>query len=276
MNKFEIEGKRTNFYTVSISILAIVISILTAIYTVSESKKISSSDYYLSEQVKKEIVEIVTTLRTIMIKSMVYSVRSDEPHISYEKLDLNHEKEILNKFLSSSTSLAIQLWIMEQEKNKNIIPLRSSTVVKVIEDEDFYIFHTHNTVTRIVNLLVYMEYDMSRVGYEASSLYDEFVKLKEKDYKEIYLSVRNLPKTLEALNNIESFDYIKQRYEFTYWYYRVKSDFDILSSHYSSFIDKENAKKAIKRSFEEMSKYQHMENIVKMRLKNNGYNLDNF
>ena len=93
--------------TLFISKIAIIISLVTVIYTGFLSEKISSSDYKAKEQVKTDTAKLLSSLRSFMHKGALSSTTK-------ETIDISHEKNAIGEFLTSQTGLAYYSWVNEK------------------------------------------------------------------------------------------------------------------------------------------------------------------
>lgn len=108
MTKYEIA-------TLLISLIALLISIISARYSDFVNKRLTSSDYKASERVKSDIVKLIVTLRSIMHKYARYTyAKSPEGTI-----DISLEKRIINDFICSSTGLAFYSWVAQKSADAN-------------------------------------------------------------------------------------------------------------------------------------------------------------
>ena len=100
-----------------ISLVSAVIAILAlfvGIHSSSIARKVATSDFQASETVKLETAKLISTLRTIMVKGVLYtqqdsSVRDDTKHPNY--IDILPEKEAVTEFLHSTTALAFHSYL---------------------------------------------------------------------------------------------------------------------------------------------------------------------
>ena len=90
-----------------ISILAIIISIGTALYSGIQSEKHASSDHQAREQVKSDTADLLSTLRSLMHKGAFSTTTK-------EVVDIGPEKEAISKFMNSQTGLAYHALINEK------------------------------------------------------------------------------------------------------------------------------------------------------------------
>jgi len=97
-----------NEFQLIISVIAIVISTGSAIYTIKTNLTLSSSDYRLSEQVKADTASLVATLRSLMTKS-TWAMLGDQ-------MDIDFEKERINEFVNSPTGFAYYRWAAEKDQ----------------------------------------------------------------------------------------------------------------------------------------------------------------
>jgi len=93
--------------TLFISILAIIISMVAAVYSRILSEKHSSSDYKASEQVKSDTARLLSTLRSFMHKGVLSSTTKKE-------INIEPEKEAISKFMNSQTGFAYYSWVDEK------------------------------------------------------------------------------------------------------------------------------------------------------------------
>ena len=93
--------------TLVISVSAVIISIATALYSGFLSKRISSSDYKATEEVKSDTARLLSALRSLMHKGALLS--STSKHI-----DISPEKTVISEFLNSQTGFAYYSWVDEK------------------------------------------------------------------------------------------------------------------------------------------------------------------
>ena len=93
--------------TLILSIIAILISLSSALYTGFLSEKLSSSDYKAKEQVKADTARLLSSLRSMMHKGALSSTTKDE-------IDISYEKNAISEFLTSQTGLAYYAWVDEK------------------------------------------------------------------------------------------------------------------------------------------------------------------
>lgn len=103
MTEFEI-------LTLCVSLAAITVSCIVAIFATRASYEVSSSDYRAEQQVKSDTAVLLSTLRSIMHKSGILIAREDSVDISYET-------KMISNFLTSETGLAYSAWVNERSVN---------------------------------------------------------------------------------------------------------------------------------------------------------------
>lgn len=98
--------------TLFLSIIAIVISLYSAVYAGFLSEKLSSSDYKAEEKVKTDTAKLLSALRSMMHKGALSSQTKD-------KIDISHEKKAISEFTISQTGLAYYSWVDEKSSEAN-------------------------------------------------------------------------------------------------------------------------------------------------------------
>jgi len=93
--------------TLFVSIIAIIISVISAGYSGFLSEKHSSSDYKARELVKSDTARLLATLRSFMHKGALSNTTK-------EKIDIEPEKEAISKFMNSQTGFAYYSWVDEK------------------------------------------------------------------------------------------------------------------------------------------------------------------
>ncbi|MCB0725160.1 MAG: hypothetical protein KDC73_10705 [Ignavibacteriae bacterium] len=90
--------------TIIISSFSLFISIGVAIATFKWTKKFSTSDYQASQQVKKDTLELLATLRTVILKTIWFNQTKSK------EISIMPEKERINLFINRSTAIAYYVW----------------------------------------------------------------------------------------------------------------------------------------------------------------------
>lgn len=90
-----------------LSILAAILSVATAFYSGSISKRLATSDYKATEEVKSDTAKLLSALRSLMHKGAL-STSSNRP------VDLSPEQAVISNFLNSQTGFAYYSWIDEK------------------------------------------------------------------------------------------------------------------------------------------------------------------
>lgn len=102
-----------------VSLLIAIIAVITSFISERTARKLSTSDYESSENVKIDTARLLATLRSIMLKASIYSqknkdMRDDSSYADY--VDLSYEKDVIQEFLTSSTALAYQYFVSKKSK----------------------------------------------------------------------------------------------------------------------------------------------------------------
>ena len=87
-----------------LAMIALVISVGTAVYATQVSKHVSSSDYMSSERVKSETARLLATLRSMATKGFYAAVFKEEA-------DLTYERQSINEFINSTSAFAYYAWV---------------------------------------------------------------------------------------------------------------------------------------------------------------------
>lgn len=95
------------FLTLALSAIAIVISVVVAIYAMRASYEVSTSDYQAQQQVKYDTAILLSSLRSLMHKG-ANSVNATG------SVDISSETGAISKFLTSATGLAYFTWVDEK------------------------------------------------------------------------------------------------------------------------------------------------------------------
>ncbi len=103
----------------AISGLIALFALVLSVYSVRVANRIATSDFQTSQKVKSDVAQLVATLRSIMIKGVIYSqqakdIRDDADHPEYisNRIDL----ENIEHFLHSTTALAFYSFVSERSK----------------------------------------------------------------------------------------------------------------------------------------------------------------
>lgn len=91
----------------TISTIAVTISIATAAYSGFLSKRLSSSDYRATQQVKSDTARLLATLRSLMYKGALSRTESQD-------FDISPEKAVIAEFLTSQTGFAYRSLVYEK------------------------------------------------------------------------------------------------------------------------------------------------------------------
>lgn len=90
-----------------------------SVYSVRVANKVATADFQTSEKVKSDVAELVATLRSIMLKGVIYSqkrpdIRDDAGHPEY----ISNEKDLdkIEEFMRSTTALAFYSFVSERSK----------------------------------------------------------------------------------------------------------------------------------------------------------------
>lgn len=96
-------------FQLTMSVIAIVVSVCGFYFTIQTKRTLSSSDYRLSQEVKSDTASLIATLRSVITKG------------SYAKLgkpaDIDLEKKRIDEFLNSPTGLAYYSWAAVKSRN---------------------------------------------------------------------------------------------------------------------------------------------------------------
>ena len=91
------------------SAIVALFSLLVSTYAVKNARRVQTSGFKASESVKSDTARLVATLRSLMLKGVLYTQqeratrdKASEPHF----IDLKAEKNAIQDFLTSSTALA--------------------------------------------------------------------------------------------------------------------------------------------------------------------------
>ena len=103
-----------------ISIVALLVSIVTAGYAALVNRQLSSSDYVSSERVKSDTASLIATVRSIAIKAFDSAWKqkksADTDREQQDTLDIVHEQQAINAFLNSSTAFAYWAWTAQKSE----------------------------------------------------------------------------------------------------------------------------------------------------------------
>ena len=100
--------KKFEFLTLALSAIAIIISVVVAVYATRVSYEVSTSDYQAQQQVKYDTAILLSSLRSLMHKGAYSTTTTDS-------VDISSETKAISKFLTSATGLAYFAWVDEKD-----------------------------------------------------------------------------------------------------------------------------------------------------------------
>jgi hypothetical protein len=167
-------------YAIIISLIALIVSIITSIVNFRRTQRYNTNDFKLSQKVKDETLELISTLRALQLKA----IHSSQ---GVKTMTISNEKEKINSFLHSSTAFAFYVWVGQISKNAGKDP------------EEWRIFFLR--LSEILSLD-----DIFSAGVKAAELEILFDRLSEKDFKNITSYLSNVPNALQKFKISREFD----------------------------------------------------------------------
>lgn len=144
------------------------------------TRKYNTSDFRLSQKVKDDTLELLSTLRALHIKAIHYTQ-------GLRGLTITLEKEKLNSFLLTPTAFAYNVWVGQKSKLSGGRP------------EEWRIFFLR--LTQILN-----EESSFNAGCIAVELEELFDTLNEDDFELITSYLRDIPEALQKLKSFRQYD----------------------------------------------------------------------
>lgn len=191
-----------DFVAAVIAAIAIFVSILTLQKQNSLSRSIASSDFQATQNVKRDIAELIATLRIFVVKAQI--LHEDKLFNNSTKrtiADINGDKEKLENFLCSTTAFALSSWILILEK-------KSEKPKKEIQG--------WRTIALMLGYTLY-----SKETYESGMWAQKSLCLLEtldkKDISQISELLDDLPKAIHTMNTNSEFDNVLLRGAKSVW-----------------------------------------------------------
>lgn len=92
-----------------IAAIALLSSIISTFLSIQTSRKLGSVDFQSAERVKADTSELISTLRSVIYKGIMFRLNS-------KNLTIEHEKEMVSKFSTSTTGFAFHIWAAEKSR----------------------------------------------------------------------------------------------------------------------------------------------------------------
>jgi len=163
-----------------ISLIALLVTIIATILNFKRTKKYNSNDFKLSQKVKDETLELLSTLRALILKA-IHSTQG------IKSLTITEEKKRINLFLHSSTAFAFYVWVGQKSK---------FTGDKPEEWRTFFL--------RLSQILSIDDvYSAGCIAVELEILFD---KLSEDDFSKISSYLSNVPDALKKFKTSREYD----------------------------------------------------------------------
>lgn len=163
-----------------ISILISSVSLILAGLAFWWTRKYNTSDFKLSQKVKDDTLELLSTLRSLHLKA-IHTTQG------ITNLTLLKEKEKINSFLLTPTAFAYSVWVGQKSKETGEKPEQWRT---------FFL--------RLTQLLSIE--NVFSAGCVAADLEQLFDTLNEKDFKIITSYLHNIPDALQKLKTFRQYD----------------------------------------------------------------------
>ncbi|MGJ3264660.1 MAG: hypothetical protein ACFE0R_15640 [Salinarimonas sp.] len=161
------------------SLFVSLLAIIGSIYPTQVSRRVATIDFQAAQKVKQDTAQIISALRALMIKAVLYTQAPTEIR---EKFDIDPEKKRIHDFLHSPTALAYYAFVSKKSERarKKGVPEEWRT---------FYL--------QLASILTAK--NPYHAGFIAAQVEGYFDGLTRKNIKELAASLDDIPSALELL-----------------------------------------------------------------------------